>query len=199
MIGYKTNNRKGLVNMENRKEQIVNLAIDFIKKYGFDSFSYKDLSEAVGITKATLHHHFPKKEDLGLAVCKALRVNGQELKIKIDSLETAKEKIKYIFDNVTDCAKRRDICPLSSLQAEYNVIPDSMKKMVTDLSESEIDFIGEILEDGISEGSFKFKGNSRSMALMVLTSYKGAILYSRVISDDTITTVLEQIYNQIIK
>jgi len=185
--------------MENRKEQIVNLAIDFIKKYGFDSFSYKDLSEAVGITKATLHHHFPKKEDLGLAVCKALRVNGQELKIKIDSLETAKEKIKYIFDNVTDCAKRRDICPLSSLQAEYNVIPDSMKKMVTDLSESEIDFIGEILEDGISEGSFKFKGNSRSMALMVLTSYKGAILYSRVISDDTITTVLEQIYNQIIK
>ncbi|WP_432666622.1 TetR/AcrR family transcriptional regulator [Wukongibacter baidiensis] len=185
--------------MENRKEQIINLAINFIKKYGFDSFSYKDLSEAVGITKATLHHHFPKKEDLGLAVCEALRADGQELKIKTDSLDNAKEKIKYVFDDVIDCAKRGEICPLSSLQAEYNVIPDSMKKMMTDLSESEINFIVAILEEGVAEGSFEFKGDSRSMALMILTSYKGAMLYSRAISGYTITTVLEQIYNQITK
>lgn len=48
--------------MENRKSQIIQVAISLIKEYGYDSFSYKDLSETVGITKATLHHHFPKKE-----------------------------------------------------------------------------------------------------------------------------------------
>ncbi|MCT4563422.1 MAG: TetR/AcrR family transcriptional regulator [Maledivibacter sp.] len=185
--------------MENRKEQIISFSIDFIKKYGFDSFSYKDLSEAVGITKATLHHHFPKKEDLGLAVCKALKENGQKLRMKTDGLNTAKEKLRYIFDDAIDYVKRMEICPLCSLQAEYNVIPDSMKKMVIDLSEREIDFIAQILQEGIDEGSFEFKGNPRSMALMILTSYKGSILYSRTINGDIITLVLQQIYDQIIK
>ncbi|PAB58342.1 TetR/AcrR family transcriptional regulator [Anaeromicrobium sediminis] len=199
MIGYKANDRKGLVNMENRKEQIVNIAIDFIEKYGFDSFSYKDLSEAVGITKATLHHHFPKKEDLGLAVCEKLKVKAKVVKSKIDKLDTAQEKIKYIFDNLLNCAKTGDICPISSLQAEYNVIPDSMKEMVADLSEREIDYLSEILEEGLGEGIFEFKGNPKSMALMILTSYKGAIQYSRAMDDNTMSTVVEQIYNQIMK
>jgi TetR/AcrR family transcriptional repressor of nem operon len=193
------NNIKGLVNMENRKEQIVNIAIDFIEKYGFDSFSYKDLSQAVGITKATLHHHFPRKEDLGVAVCEKLKVEAKAIKSKIDKIGTAQEKIKYIFENLLSCAKAGDICPISSLQAEYNVIPDSMKAMVADLSEGEIDYLSEILEQGLEEGTFQFKGNPRSMALMILTSYKGAIQYSRVIDDNTIDTVMEQIYNQIMK
>lgn len=185
--------------MENRKKQIVNIAIDFIEKYGFDSFSYKDLSEAVGITKATLHHHFPKKEDLGLAACEKLRVKAKAVKSKLDQLGTAEEKIKYIFDNLLNCANTGDICPISSLQAEYNVIPDSMKDMVSVLSEMEIDYLSEILKAGLEEGTFKFKGSPRSMALMILTSYKGAIQYSRVTGDNTMSTVVEQIYNQIMK
>ncbi|HIE19064.1 TPA: TetR/AcrR family transcriptional regulator, partial [Candidatus Bathyarchaeota archaeon] len=35
---------------------------------GYGGFSYSDLSKALGITKASIHHHFPSKEELGLAV-----------------------------------------------------------------------------------------------------------------------------------
>ncbi|KAE9771026.1 TetR family transcriptional regulator, partial [Escherichia coli] len=31
---------------------------------GYKSFSYADLAERVGIRKASIHHHFPGKEDL---------------------------------------------------------------------------------------------------------------------------------------
>lgn len=35
---------------------------------GFDAFSYADLSRSVGIRKASIHHHFPAKSDLALAI-----------------------------------------------------------------------------------------------------------------------------------
>ncbi len=38
---------------------------------GYAAFSYADLSERVGIRKASIHHHFPTKEDLGTAVIDA--------------------------------------------------------------------------------------------------------------------------------
>src|SRR5690606_25474982 len=39
-----------------------------IRTRGYAAFSYADLSERVGIRKASIHHHFPTKEALGIAV-----------------------------------------------------------------------------------------------------------------------------------
>jgi TetR/AcrR family transcriptional repressor of nem operon len=52
-------------------------------------FSYADVAEATGIRKANIHHHFPSKADLAIAVVKhsqdmfdadvaALRANGAD-------------------------------------------------------------------------------------------------------------------------
>ena len=35
---------------------------------GFDGFSYADIARDAGIRKASIHYHFPTKQDLGLAV-----------------------------------------------------------------------------------------------------------------------------------
>lgn len=185
--------------MENRKEQIVNIATSFIKRYGYDSFSYKDLSEAVGITKATLHHHFAKKEDLGLAVCEQIELKFMLIKNKIDQLNTAQQKFEYIMENLPSEITKGEICPISSLQAEYNIIPTSMKEMVTQLSEYENDYLSEILEEGLADGSFHFKGSPKNMSLMIIAAYKGALQYSRSMNDDIINTVRDQIYKQVIK
>ena len=41
-----------------RKEQIVDMASELLQTRSFNSFSYQDLSERLGITKASIHHHF---------------------------------------------------------------------------------------------------------------------------------------------
>src|SRR4051794_13759898 len=35
---------------------------------GFNGFSYADIADVVGTTKAALHYHFPSKADLGTAI-----------------------------------------------------------------------------------------------------------------------------------
>lgn len=54
--------------MMNRKEQILKLATELVQTRAYNAFSYQDLSEQLGITKASIHYHFPSQEALGQAV-----------------------------------------------------------------------------------------------------------------------------------
>ena len=54
--------------MIDRKEQILEAASDLLTTRSYSSFSYQDLSDRLGIRKASIHHHFPTKEALGVAL-----------------------------------------------------------------------------------------------------------------------------------
>ncbi len=51
-----------------RKEQILEVATELVQTRSYSAFSYQDLSDRLGITKASIHYHFRTKEDLGTAV-----------------------------------------------------------------------------------------------------------------------------------
>ena len=53
------------------REKLIENATDLVRMQGFAGFSYADLANAVGIRKASIHHHFPAKEDLGVAIVEA--------------------------------------------------------------------------------------------------------------------------------
>lgn len=50
------------------KTKLLDHANLLIKSVGVNAMSYADLSSKVGISKASIHHHFPKKEDLIIAL-----------------------------------------------------------------------------------------------------------------------------------
>lgn len=47
------------------REQILTSAQRLVQQRGFNGFSYADIADEVGIRKASLHHYFPTKTDLG--------------------------------------------------------------------------------------------------------------------------------------
>ncbi|MEP3420282.1 MAG: TetR/AcrR family transcriptional regulator [Erythrobacter sp.] len=47
---------------------LLDLGEKAIRTRGFAGFSYADLARDAGIRKASIHHHFPKKADLALAL-----------------------------------------------------------------------------------------------------------------------------------
>lgn len=50
------------------KTALLDCAEDAVRARGYDGFSYADLAAAVGIRRASIHHHFPAKADLALAL-----------------------------------------------------------------------------------------------------------------------------------
>jgi len=48
--------------------RIMAAARQLIMRRGYNGFSYADIAEEIGIRKASIHHHFPAKTDLVIAV-----------------------------------------------------------------------------------------------------------------------------------
>lgn len=55
------------------KEALLDSAENAARRRGYDGFSYADLANDVGIRKASIHHHFPTKADLALALLERYR------------------------------------------------------------------------------------------------------------------------------
>jgi AcrR family transcriptional regulator len=72
MAGMATAERRTRLNPEVRRKQIVNIAFDAVAAGGFECLRTRDVAASAGINSATLHHHFPTKEDLIAAIAAEL-------------------------------------------------------------------------------------------------------------------------------
>ena len=64
-------------NVLTTSDEILASARNLIMSGGYNGFSYADISEIVGIRKASIHHHFPSKVDLVRELVKRYREDGQ--------------------------------------------------------------------------------------------------------------------------
>ena len=52
----------------NTAERIMDVAEAGMRTGGYNSVSYRDIAAEIGIKSASVHYHFPQKQDLGVAV-----------------------------------------------------------------------------------------------------------------------------------
>jgi len=182
--------------LKNRKAQIVEVALDLLQTHGFENFSYLDIANKLSITKASIHHHFPKKECLGVALCQAIEQwHEQEFAKILNAPNNAKDKLEaYVNGMLRFACGRNKICPLSSLQVDIASLPFAMQAALKRLDEHELEFIHNILSLGLKNKEFSFSGNVKGQAILVVLASKGALQYSRVHGHDIFETVMQQIH-----
>ena len=52
----------------NQRNNILDVAERRMRMSGYNAVSFRDIAGEIGIKSASLHYHFPKKADLGLAL-----------------------------------------------------------------------------------------------------------------------------------
>lgn len=180
---------------KNRKEQIVSVALELLQTHGFENFSYLDIANRLSITKASIHHHFAKKEDLGVALCQAIQ-DWHEVGFSqiLAADNSASEKLdSYVHAMLKYACGKNKICPLSSLQVDVTSLPTAMQSALKVLDEHELDFITQVLALGRKNGEFNFVGDVKSQAILVVIACKGALQYSRVHGDYIFEQTMAQI------
>ncbi|WP_391119522.1 TetR/AcrR family transcriptional regulator [Psychrobacillus sp. L3] len=180
--------------MENRKSQIVKLALRNIREKGYLSFSYDDLSRELGVTKASIHYHFEKKEDLGIAVCTKIKEGLEATFIKVDMEQIGLEdKLWEFISRRAKQIEMNEVCPISSLQADFHYLPLKMQESVQQLSQLEISYVKKFLDELKSEGKLRPTNDTKALASLLIASVKGALQYKRVLGEDLFSTVFDQL------
>jgi TetR/AcrR family transcriptional repressor of nem operon len=178
--------------MDNRKNQIIDLALKLIQEKGYVAFSYDDLSRPLGVTKASIHYHFEKKEDLGAAVVDRMLQRLEQFPLQTASLPTEERLRKFLSDRVKRFGSH-GICPLSSLQADYESLPEALQRKVKEVSEKELLILSQILITMQQEGSLRPVENVESLAVAILAGSKGILQYQRVLGKELFSEYLNQI------
>src|SRR5262245_36840707 len=105
---------------------LLDAAQALVQRVGANAMSYQDLSQTVGIRKASIHHHFPTKSDLLVALI--ARYAGQFLVVLNDiraSKATGRAKLtRYgrVFETTVKDSGGERACPCGMLGAEITTL-----------------------------------------------------------------------------
>jgi TetR/AcrR family transcriptional repressor of nem operon len=176
------------------RQQIVEYSADMLRANGFEGFSYLDISRHLGITKASVHHHFPKKVDLGLALCDWTQDWFEQGISHFDTKATSNwNKLeRYVRAAMKHSLNEQKLCPISAFYSDLNKLPDSIKERVKALDDYELDWVTQVMQDGIENNEFTANQNPRALASLFIFSCKGALYYARLHGKDLFQQTMKQ-------
>jgi TetR/AcrR family transcriptional repressor of nem operon len=186
--------------MENKRTQIVKLAVNLIREKGYLALGYDEIAHQLGISRAAIHYHFEKKEDLGIAVTSLIMQDLNELDMFLkNSTLTVTEKINHFIVKQVEPFSDNEICAISSLQADVGSLPDQIRHKLQEVSQLELNVMIHILSEAHTDKASVNGEEVEELATTILSAIKGALQYSRVLDRDLYPKVVRQIMKLIHK
>lgn len=177
------------MNTTSTREALLSAAERLIRTRGYSAFSYADLSQTVGIRKASIHHHFPAKSDLGAALVCLYRDRFAELLSKIDREEDdAMAKLSRYAAIYELSVRQGMLCLCGMLSTEMNVLPDNIRDSVNRFLSEQLRWLAATIKTGIGNGQIAPRGKSERIAEHVLSTLQGASLVAWGIGDRRVVT-----------
>ena len=165
------------------RERLLDVAQDLIQKRGVNAFSFQDLSESVGIRKASVHHHFATKADLIESLMGRFLVQFESLTGGIlASKVSGKTKLKrycHLFLDTLKTGQSDKNCLCGMLMAEVSSVGESVQNQIRQFVRGNLDVVEAILAEGATDGSLAMQKNIKSTALLVLSTLEGGLLIAR--------------------
>jgi TetR/AcrR family transcriptional regulator, transcriptional repressor for nem operon len=164
--------------------RILDIAERLVQSRGFNGFSYADVSSELGITKASLHYHFPGKAELGEALIGRYAARFAEALGAIDERDaTAPARLEAYASIYGDVLRDRRMCLCGMLAADYDTLPEPMRGAVLRFFDDSEAWLIRVLEQGQEEGSLRFDGSSSEAAQAIVSGLEGALLIARPYGD----------------
>ncbi len=170
----------------NTASKLIHEARQLIADVGYNGFSYADLSKRLGIRKSSIHHHFPSKVDLVVAV-----VEQQRLAIKeqiealdgdtSDALAELGAYVEYWKRGIED--QTASFCLVGVLAVEMPGLPpavaDAVRGHFNDLNQ----WLKRVMALGVEQGTITLELDPERSSQFFQTTIYGAMVMARAFHD----------------
>lgn len=159
---------------------ILDVAEALAQSRGFNGFSYADIAEQLGLTKATLHYHFRTKAELGRSILARYTETFAAALEAIAAQEgSARERLTRYTQIYAGVLRNDRLCLCGMFAAEYGTLPPEMQREVRrffDLNEA---WLTDVLARGRAQGELPRLGDPGAAARFLLDALEGAMLVAR--------------------
>ncbi|MDQ0899071.1 TetR/AcrR family transcriptional regulator [Paenibacillus sp. V4I7] len=171
-------------NNKNTAEIILDTAQSIVQDAGFNGFSYAHIAEKVGIRTASIHYHFPNKEDLGEALIARYHRHFISAIAQIDT-ETQNNLEKLRKFTLLYGGPVQDYCTCLGvmLSTDLATLSGKTREGLAQLFTANLEWLERVMEQGRREEHLNFKGAADVQAHQFLASLQGAQLLARSFRD----------------
>jgi len=180
-------------NLSTTSDDIIRCARSLIIAGGYNGFSYADISEVVGIRKASIHHHFPSKADLVRTLVARYRADAEQGIARLerhctDPVDQLRAYTGFWAACIGDASQ--PICVCALLASEIPVLPQDIVLEVRAHFRALAAWLTSVMERGAKQGSFVLSGPARVEAETFMATVHGAMLSARAYGDPKVFAVI---------
>ena len=163
----------------NTKVRALDEAKSLLQTFGFNGFSFQHIADKLGIKKPSLYEHFKSKEELGRAIIADYNDKFTQWAETIEIFEP-KEKVSAFFEIFFKFSNAGKFCQLSAMIADFNSIPKSMKKPLSDLFQFQYAWLKTVIKEGQKKKKFRRDFSSDELTEIVMSIGLGSQQMARV-------------------
>lgn len=159
----------------NTRDALIESAVQAARQRGYFGFSFADLAEEVGIRKASIHHHFPTKEDLAVAAVEAYtsRFAARLERIQADD-GGRRAQLDHYAGLYREGLVRNQACLCGVLASEIAALPERVQQAVRQFFDLNLSWLEGVV--GGNEGQQRAgKDDSKRAARVLLSALQGAM------------------------
>ena len=165
----------------NSKEAVLAAAKRVAMAHGYNGLNFRDIAAEVGIKAPSLYHHFPTKADLGAAVAKRY---WEDIAVDLQSISDQSTDPLYALRRYPEIFRKslsndNRMCLCSFMAAEYDDLPDTVKKEVQAFADVNVAWLSKLL----SAAGVVDSDESEARARAIYSAVAGAQLFARGRSD----------------
>jgi TetR/AcrR family transcriptional repressor of nem operon len=164
--------------------RVLEIGERLVQTRGYNGFSYADIATELGVTKASLHYHFPSKGDLGEAL---IARYAERFAAALDDIEgaglLARAELDAYVALYRGVLQNDRMCLCGILAGEHQTLPQPMRDALIRFFNANETWLVALLDRGRLDGSISVQGPSVDTARLVLSSLEGAMLVARANAD----------------
>jgi TetR/AcrR family transcriptional repressor of nem operon len=168
--------------VSNTRQQIIDKAAQLMLQRGLNGFSYRDISEPLGVKNAAIHYHFPSKADLALALIEDYQETLRRQTAEFMAYGgPARPQLEGMFSFTRQqCACGRPICMAGALTVDFEDLNDETRNAMDQVMKETVSWLTHVVETGREQNEFQFKGSARPKAISILAIIQGARQLARI-------------------
>ncbi len=162
------------------RDKLLQAAFNEIHLHGFQAASIANILRDTGLTKGALYHHFPTKQELGLAVIKEVVHDQFALMIfrRIRESERPVQTLLKIIEESRHQAAPEAIsrgCPLNNLMQEMSPLDQDFQACLSDILSTWQSTVEDALRREQKAGGLRANVDCHAAALFIVSAWEGCI------------------------
>ncbi|HUY77878.1 MAG TPA: TetR/AcrR family transcriptional regulator [Ktedonobacterales bacterium] len=164
-------------NSEERRNQILEAALNVFARKGFDEARMEDIATESGVSKGGLYLYYKSKDALIEALLRSMfSVELHGMQARLAKGESATARIQSLTHTMTSLMERMSV--VAPVMLEFYAIAarrESVRVFLSDALQQFRDVFAEIIRDGIARGEFRGV-NADAAAISLIALYEGMAL-----------------------